>query len=257
LRPIPADKIRYRFPNIIQVCQQWGIDVVHELIPVAPAAHYWMGGIATDLMNHTSIPGLYAIGETASTGVHGGNRLASNSLLECLVFGAQLRRITPNELQITNNRFSSPDSPLPSLHIAVKDWAIQESKIAALRVELRRLVWHAAGICRSEAVLENAIATLAVWRQEFADLPLSQQLLNLPPAETVKLDLPNADRNLRTWGETYNLLDVAHLILKSALFRTESRGGHYRLDYPKANPNWQVHTLVQKNQWWKSSPTGA
>jgi L-aspartate oxidase len=257
LQPIPVDKIRHRFPNIIQVCQQWGIDVFHEPIPVAPAAHYWMGGIATDLMNRTSIPGLYAVGETASTGVHGANRLASNSLLECLVFGAQLRRITPDDLQMTNDEFPIPISHFPIPHLVVKDWATQKDKIASLRVELQRLVWQSAGICRSEAVLESAIATLEVWRQEFAALPLSQHLLNLHPVETVRFDLPDADRQLRTWGETYNLLDVAHLILKSATFRTESRGGHYRLDYPQPDPNWQVHTLVQKNQWWKSPPMRA
>lgn len=249
LQPIPADTIRHRFPNIIQVCQQWGIDVFHEPIPVAPAAHYWMGGIAADLMNRTSIAGLYAIGETASTGVHGANRLASNSLLECLVFGAQLRQIKPEELKITHNEF-----PIP--HLAVKDWASQKDKMAALRVELQQLVWQSAGICRSEAMLEKAIAQIEVWRSEFAALPFSQHLLSLPPTKTVRFDLPDADRQLRTWGETYNLLDVAHLILKSAAFRTESRGGHYRVDYPKAHPNWQVHTLVQKNRWWKSSPIG-
>ena len=92
LRPIEPERIRRRFPNIINVCQHWGIDVFEEPIPVAPAAHYWMGGIAT-AMNQTTIAGLYAIGETASTGVHGANRLASNSLLECLVFAHQLSHI--------------------------------------------------------------------------------------------------------------------------------------------------------------------
>ncbi len=252
LQPIPADKIRHRFPNIIQVCQHWGIDIFHEPIPVAPAAHYWMGGIATDLMNRTSIAGLYAIGETASTGVHGANRLASNSLLECIVFGAQLSKMTPEELQITTHELTIPDSPSPVQNLAMKDWSIQQDKIAALRVELQHLVWQSAGICRQQDVLENAIATLELWRQEFAALPLSQHLLKLSPVNTVRFDLPDADRHLRTWGETYNLLDVAHLILKSAAFRTESRGGHYRLDYPQPDPNWQVHTLVQKNRWWQS-----
>ncbi len=254
LQPISADRIRHRFPNIIKVCQHWGIDIFHEPIPIAPAAHYWMGGIAADLMNRTSIPGLYAVGETASTGVHGANRLASNSLLECLVFGAQLAKITPDELQITDNEFPSAQCPVPSAHLAVKDWVTQRNKMAALRVELKRLVWQSAGICRSADALESAIATLELWRSEFAALPLSQHLINLSPVKTVRFDLPDADRQLRSWGETYNLLDVAHLILKSAIFRTESRGGHYRLDYPKANPNWQVHTLVQKNRWWKSPP---
>ena len=254
LQPIPTDTIRHRFPNIIQVCQQWGIDVFNEPIPVAPAAHYWMGGIVTDLMNRTSIAGLYAIGETASTGVHGANRLASNSLLECLVFGAQLAKMTREDLQITDNEFPITDSLLPISHLAVKDWETQRDKILALRGQLQQLVWQSAGICRSSAVLENAIAQVEVWQQDFAALPLSQHLMNLHPLKMVRLDLPDADRQLRTWGETYNLLDIAHLILKSAIFRTESRGGHYRLDYPQPDPNWQVHTLVQQNRWWKSLP---
>ncbi|HEY9637496.1 MAG TPA: L-aspartate oxidase [Coleofasciculaceae cyanobacterium] len=252
LQPIPADTIRRRFPNIIQVCQHWGIDVFHEPIPVAPAAHYWMGGIATDLMNRTSIPGLYAIGETASTGVHGANRLASNSLLECIVFGAQLRRITPEDLEITNDAFPAHHLPLTTPHLVIEDWEAQNNKIAALCVKLQCLVWQSAGICRSAEALESAIATLEVWRQEFVAFPLSQHLLNLPPLKTLKFDFPDAERHLRSWGETYNLLDVAHLILTSASFRTESRGGHYRLDYPQPTPSWQVHTLVQKNHWWKS-----
>ncbi len=254
LQPIPAETIRYRFPNIIQVCQQWGVDIFNEPIPVAPAAHYWMGGITTDLMNRTSIPGLYAVGETASTGVHGANRLASNSLLECIVFGAQLARITADELSITNQESSLPHSPSPVPSLVVQEWATQMDKMTALRFELRQLMWQSAGICRQQDVLENAIATLDSRRQEFADLPLSQHLLNLTPLDTVRFDLPDADRQLRLWGETYNLLDVAYLILKSAAFRTESRGGHYRLDYPQPDPNWQVHTLVRTNQWWKSPP---
>ena len=254
LQAIPADTIRYRFPNIIQVCQQWGVDIFNEPIPVAPAAHYWMGGITTDLMNRTSIPGLYAVGETASTGVHGANRLASNSLLECIVFGAQLAKITPDELSITNQESPIPHSPFPIPNLVVQDWATQMDKMTALRFELRQLMWQSAGICRQQDVLENAIATLDSRRQEFAALPLSQHLLNLTPLDTVRFDLPDADRQLRLWGETYNLLDVAYLILKSAAFRTESRGGHYRLDYPQPDPNWQAHTLVRTNQWWKSPP---
>jgi L-aspartate oxidase len=245
LTPIPDDKIRYRFPNIIQVCQQWGVDVFREPIPVAPAAHYWMGGIATDLMNGTSIPGLYAVGETASTGVHGANRLASNSLLECIVFGAQLRHLTPQPLPIT--QAESPIEPL-----VVQDWASQISKINQLRANVQHLVWQSAGICREQEVLQHAIATLETWQSEFTALPVSQQLLNLSPAQTIQFDLPNTDRQLRIWGETRNLLDVGYLILKSALFRTESRGGHYRIDYPAPHPDWKVHTLVQNYQWWQS-----
>ncbi|MEH2064072.1 MAG: L-aspartate oxidase [Nostoc sp.] len=250
MRPIPADKIRQRFPNIIKVCQHWGIDVFHEPIPVAPAAHYWMGGIVADLMNRTNIPGLYAVGETASTGVHGANRLASNSLLECIVFGAQMGQI---ELENIGLPSETPVLPLRKFSVDASEWHIQQGQLEALREKLPRLVWENAGICREESKLETAIATIESWQQDFAAFPLSQFLIALNPAEPASFDLPDVERQLGLWAETRNLLDVADLILKSAAFRTESRGGHYRLDYPQSDPNWQVHTLVQTNYWWKSA----
>ncbi|MEH1784720.1 MAG: L-aspartate oxidase [Nostoc sp.] len=249
MRPIPADKIRHRFPNIIKVCQHWGVDVFHEPIPVAPAAHYWMGGIVADLMNRTNIPGLYAVGETASTGVHGANRLASNSLLECIVFGAQMANI---ELENIGLPSETPVLPLRKFSPDASEWRIQQAQLEALREKLPRLVWENAGICREQSRMENAIATIESWQQDFAALPLSQFLLTLRPAGPASFDLPDVERQLGLWAETRNLLDVADLILKSAAFRTESRGGHYRLDYPQPAPNWQVHTLVQTNNWWKS-----
>ncbi len=249
MRPIPADKIRHRFPNIIKVCQHWGVDVFHEPIPVAPAAHYWMGGIVADLMNRTNIPGLYAVGETASTGVHGANRLASNSLLECIVFGAQMANI---ELENIGLPSETPVLPLRTFSPDASEWNIQQTQLEVLREKLPRLVWENAGICREQSGLETAIATIESWQQDFAILPLSQFLLALRPGEPASFDLPDVEWQLRLWAETRNLLDVADLILKSAAFRTESRGGHYRLDYPQPNPNWQVHTLVQAHHWWKS-----
>ncbi|MEH2376110.1 L-aspartate oxidase [Nostoc sp.] len=249
MRPIPADKIRHRFPNIIKVCQHWGIDVFHEPIPVAPAAHYWMGGIVADLMNRTNIKSLYAVGETASTGVHGANRLASNSLLECIVFGAQMANI---ELENIGLPSETPVLPLRKFSADGSEWQIQQAQLETLREKLPRLVWENAGICREQSRLETAIATIKSWQQDFAILPLSQFLLALRPAEPATFDLPNVERQLGLWAETRNLLDVADLILKSAAFRTESRGGHYRLDYPQPDPNWQVHTLVQTHHWWKS-----
>ncbi|MHC5756301.1 L-aspartate oxidase [Nostoc sp.] len=249
MRPIPADKIRHRFPNIIKVCQHWGVDVFHEPIPVAPAAHYWMGGIVADLMNRTNIPGLYAVGETASTGVHGANRLASNSLLECIVFGAQMANI---ELENIGLPAEIPVLPLRKFSPDASEWHIQQAQLEALREKLPRLVWESAGICREQSRLESAIATIESWQQDFAALPLSQFLLALRPVEPASFDLPDVERQLGLWAETRNLLDVADLILKSAAFRTESRGGHYRLDYPQPDPNWQVHTLVQTHHWWKS-----
>ncbi|OUL27971.1 L-aspartate oxidase [Nostoc sp. RF31YmG] len=249
MRPIPPEKIRHRFPNIIKVCQHWGIDVFTEPIPVAPAAHYWMGGIVADLMNRTNISGLYAVGETASTGVHGANRLASNSLLECIVFGAQMANI---DLPADELHSDLPMLPLRQFHSDVGEWHRQQAQLETLRQKLPRLVWQSAGICRSQSGLEAAITTVESWQQDFAALTLSQFLLSLNPAEPARLELPDVERQLRLWAETRNLLDVADLILKSAVFRTESRGGHYRLDYPETDFDWQAHTLVQKNHWWKS-----
>ncbi len=249
LRPIPPEKIHRRFPNIIQVCQRWGIDVFSQPIPVAPAAHYWMGGIVTDLMNRTSIPGLYAVGETASTGVHGANRLASNSLLECIVFGAQMATLQVEEEAIKND--SGLIEPL-SFTLSESNLLFQQTKLEEIRQELPRLVWQSAGICREEKVLESAIAQIEMWQQEFANLPLSQFILNLPPARAASFGLKETHQQLWLWGETRNLLDIADLILKSALFRTESRGGHYRQDYPQTEPHWQAHTLVKQDKLWKS-----
>ncbi len=253
MRPIPQERIRHRFPNIIKVCNHWGIDVFCEPIPVAPAAHYWMGGILTDLMNRTSIPGLYAVGETASTGVHGANRLASNSLLECIVFGAQIKYLK-DEVEILKDKIKPSNFHLqPATFIlSESEWFPQQQLLETLREKIPRLVWQNAGICREQSGLEAAIATVKAWKQDFASLKISQFLLALHPQQNVRLLLPDVERQLRLWAETGNLLDVAYLILKSAAFRTESRGGHYRLDYPRSDPAWQVHTLVQHHNWWTS-----
>jgi L-aspartate oxidase len=252
LRPIPAETIHRRFPNIIQVCQRWGIDVFKTPIPVAPAAHYWMGGIATDLMNRTSIPGLYAIGETASTGVHGANRLASNSLLECLVFGAQLAHLEGQVGEGGQEKTIEPELEQALLSLTIDPSAEELEQLRSLHQELPRLVWQSAGICREAAGLATAIAQVQSWKHEFLQLALSQTLLNLPP-QPIQLNPANTETTIRLWGEVYNLLDVAYLLLKSAYFRTESRGGHYRSDYPNTAPTWQAHTLVQGENWSKST----
>ena len=262
LRPIPEAKIRYRFPNIIQVCQHWGIDVFSEPIPVAPAAHYWMGGILVDLMNQTSIPGLYAVGETASTGVHGANRLASNSLLECIVFGAQMSNLQlRQEVEDKGTRensvragfvVNSSAKPAPTTQNF-----LLPSLVKLIREELPQLMWRCAGISRRGEELESAIAQVELWQKEFATLEFSQFFQNFQPPQSVLLNFPDIEAQIKLWGETRNLLDVAYLILKSAVFRTESRGGHYRADFPETSPEWQVHTLVKNNQWSKSSLLGS
>lgn len=250
LRPIAVDRLRYRFPNIIQVCADWGIDIFSEPVPVTPAAHYWMGGIVADKFNQTSIPGLYAVGESASTGVHGANRLASNSLLECLVFGAQM-----GLLQVERGK---PDAFADEFDAGeILEKSISEKDIEAiekLRVELPNLVWQSAGICRGQRDLESAIVQVEIWRQEFASLPLSQTLDDLLPGQMIDFSPVDAQNSsiLRNWGEVGNLLDIGYLILKSAAFRTESRGGHYRVDYPLTEPDWCSHTLINQCNWYKS-----
>ena len=251
LAPIAPEQIRHRFPNIIKVCQQWGIDVLHQPIPVAPAAHYWMGGVATDLRAQTSISRLYAIGEAASTGVHGANRLASNSLLECLVFTAQLAQIP---LQST----CGPE-PSSCLHYEAQHWAQDLESLQKLRQQLPRLMWQSAGICRDGEQLQGAIAQVQSWRTLITPLKVVQYLETLKPDYPVMLEHPEAETQLRIAAETLNLLDIAGLMLKSALYRTESRGGHYRSDFPETISQWQVHTLVQGDRWWTApvhSPSG-
>jgi L-aspartate oxidase len=257
LSPIPEAKIRHRFPNIIQVCQHWGIDILHELIPVAPAAHYWMGGVETDLMTRTSIPGVYAVGETTSTGVHGANRLASNSLLECVVFGAQLSKLSiesatiPSSIDLPTTESTQLDLKVSQLAQTTEFWS---ERIRSIRQELPRLMWQAAGICRDRHSLELAIERVKVLQLEFNTLPISQLIIQFLPPATIVLPEGICQQDIYDWGETRNLLDIGLSILTGALMRTESRGGHYRTDFPAIDPAWQVHTLVQGDYWSQSPP---
>jgi len=244
LRPIPRERIEYRFPNIIKVCQSHGVDVFSEPIPVAPAAHYWMGGVAVDVNSATSIPGLYAVGETTNTGVHGANRLASNSLLECLVFGQQFKAMTVEPLV----DIATPET----LTWGETNWTEEVKYLQELREQLRVLVWDTAGISRTEAELAHGLAQVEAWRQEVVTLTIAKFLQGETVAAGIQFSFsdPQAEQQLRCAGETFNLLDVAYLVLKSALFRQESRGGHYRADYPHSRREWQVHTLIQDETWW-------
>lgn len=245
LRPIPEAKIRQRFPNIIQVCKRWGVDVLTEPVPVAPAAHYWMGGVKVDLQNCTSIPGLYAVGETASTGVHGANRLASNSLLECLVFAAQLGQIELN----AGGMLPESSAPSPVTATTFTNFHHQAERVKEIRSQLQRLMWQSAGISRSQAILESAITHVQHWREEIGAQNIAQVLFHSSPAQGLVLPDDLVTAPLRYYAECYNLLDVAYLILQSAARRHESRGGHFRSDYPEPRPEWQVHTLVQGENW--------
>lgn len=247
LRSIPVDRLQYRFPNIIQFCQRFGIDVFSTPIPVAPAAHYWMGGVAVNLENETSIAGLYAIGETASTGVHGANRLASNSLLECIVYAQQLSHLV---LPLFSENTDAREVTIEKN----KKWDKELHKLQQIRHQLPQLVWHSAGICRQGSILEQGVDRITQWQREVSQMSLPQLLQN-PEKQPMDLMMTQAviteqwQSDLRQVVETINLLDIAYLIVKSSLFREESRGGHYRSDYPLSSTAWQKHTITHSHHW--------
>jgi L-aspartate oxidase len=252
MRPIPPDRLQYRFPNIIKVCRTWGCDPLNQPVPVSPAAHYWMGGITTDLHSCTTVPRLYAVGENASTGVHGANRLASNSLLECLVYGAELQHLSlqPDRLK------TEPSAAMPSDVLVMTERLPTLAEIGQQREALNHLMWDYAAISRTQTGLEHAIAVLDPQRQAWNADPAMLMLAQIPVGKPLSLP-PELDLTwMRAWGELRNLYDIAWLILNTAAFRTESRGGHFREDFPWPGKEWHAHTLVKGNRWEKSAPVG-
>jgi L-aspartate oxidase len=205
--------IEQHFPMIHARCLQYGYDMTRKPLPVVPAAHYTCGGIVVDEHGRTDIPGLYAIGETSHTGLHGANRLASNSLLECLVYG----EAAAQDIATAPNASAMPTYPIP-------DW--DDSQVTdpdeAVIVshnwdELRRAMWDYVGIVRTTKRLERAAHRIALLRREIQDYYAHFRVSN----------------NLI---ELRNLVEVADLIVKSALARHESRGLHFTRDYPDSNP---------------------
>jgi len=199
LRRIPENNIRNRFPQIYAFCLQHGFDITRQPIPVVPAAHYFMGGIYTDLGGQTSLPGLFAAGEVASTGVHGANRLASNSLLECVVFG---KRAAASMLAASRAKVSISEIPDFSIRVPV-----DASKD---RMRIRETSWQYAGIVRDEIGLKRGLQTLE-------NLYQGWQESSNPTIEQM---------------EAASLNVIASLVLQSALCREESRGAHFRTDFP-------------------------
>ena len=213
LRHLEAERVRTRFPRIHATCLRYGIDIARDLVPVTPAAHYVMGGVATDLHGRATLPGLYASGEVAGNGVHGANRLASNSLLEGLVFGARAAESMARD----DNPVPSPSAckPGPS--------AEPRPRQPGLRDELRRRAWEWLGLERDAAGLRSLIDFLDSARPEAPFRP--------------------ADRDA---AEDRNLVDVARVMAASALFREESRGAHFRTDFPETDDaRFRGHTLLE------------
>jgi len=212
---LPAEEIPRRFPTITRTCADWGLDITREPIPVAPAAHYMMGGVKTDLDGRTSIEGLYACGEVACPGVHGANRLASNSLLDGLVFGGRIARRAIACAPL-------PNGPRP--HFACS--GLREdggTDYAALRRALQNVMQEKVGPLRTAQGLAEAL--------EFFDRHLHLREAAAPGPEAM---------------EVRNLLEIGHLVAEAAASRTESRGGHFRADYPEPKARWEKHIIFRR-----------
>jgi L-aspartate oxidase len=216
------DFLTQRFPSITKQCRSYGLNWGRDPIPVTPAAHYWMGGIATDTEGRSSIPGLYAVGEAACTGTHGANRLASNSLLESIVFAHRAVKALGSDWP-ENAPAVRWASGGPVAELSLKEPDFKSGSPVVDRVELQTLMWDSVGLARTGAELEEALDQLHSWR----------------PA-------PREHRLFPDW-EDANLLLLARTMAEAALARHESRGGHYRLDYPETNPALaRPITLVRK-----------
>ena len=219
----PVDFVLSHFPTIYQRCLEFGIDITKQPIPVVPAVHFSCGGVMTDSVGGTDIPDLYAIGETACTGLHGANRLASNSLLECLVFAQSaardiLSKPETEELQLPywdESRVADADEEIIIAH----NWD-----------ELRRFMWNYVGIVRTDKRLERALHRIHLLRDEvhefYSHFRISNDLIELR-----------------------NLLQVAELIVKCAMERHESRGLHYSKDYPETLPDAIPSVLTPSNYY--------
>jgi L-aspartate oxidase len=222
----PADFVRKRFPNIYETCLGYGIDITREPIPVVPAAHYMCGGVMTDLMGRTNIESLYAFGETACTGMHGGNRLASNSLLEAVVFAHQAFVQCQEDWSDLK----------PQKDADVPDWSVGRAERIEECVlithnwdQIRRLMWNYVGIVRSDKRLSMVSAKLAPIMKEidqhYRDYLLTPDLVELR-----------------------NISQLADLIIRCAKARKESRGLHYNLDHPQPDDlSWQKDTVLVRD----------
>ena len=199
-----------RFPTVFELCRRQGLDPRREPIAVSPAAHYHMGGIDVDALGRTSLSGLWACGEVSATGAHGANRLASNSLLEALVFGARVAEDLRRPRVARPRRHPKIEGAAGEARIPA---GLSEERSAEIVAEIRALMWEKVGLVRNEAGLSAGLARLDALALEFPELS----------------------------GEGRNLLAAGRMVTASALARRESRGGHYRSDHPEPDPAWQVH----------------
>jgi len=206
---LTEDFLRHRFPMIFETCDRFGLNIGKDLLPVSPASHYIMGGVRTDLWGRTTVPGLYAAGEVSCTGVHGANRLASNSLLEGLVFGARAGEAAARDsgqwsVARKSGQRETRESPIRETQTAIS---------TAVRKRVKRLMWERVGILRDHDSLRRALQEL----------------------ETMSAG------NLGT--SSRNFVTLAQLVTRGAIWREESRGGHYRTDFPEQRDEFRLHSI--------------
>jgi L-aspartate oxidase len=213
---LPVSLVMTRFPNIYKYCFDHGLDITRGLIPVAPAAHYMMGGVKTNTWGETNIAGLFAAGECACTGVHGANRLASNSMLEVLIFS---KRIVERTLQGSTQIIARNVKEIPATLVDREEQ--EPARLVNLRA-LQDLMWNRVGIIRDGASLKQAVGVLAAWQKGL-------------PQPT---DRPSFELN--------NLLLTGRLVAEASLLREESRGAHFRSDFPQHSPDWEKHITFKK-----------
>jgi len=218
LTHLDAEFVKKRFPRIYETCLKYDLDITKDLIPVSPAAHYMMGGVKTDLEGMSGIAGLFAAGEVACTGVHGANRLASNSLLEGLVFGYRAG--------IAAARYGAhlkADRASKKIE-AIRGTMPDSLNLGEIRTTIRRTMWECVGIIRNEESLGTAKKRLEVFRE-----------------------MLDKDFSTRAGLEVKNMLTVALMITEAAVHRKGSVGGHYRSDFPLKEEHWKHHSNIRKS----------
>ena len=218
---LPVRLVTTRFPNIYRFCLDNGLDMTRELIPVAPVAHYLMGGVRVDLWGETNISGLFAVGEVACTGAHGATRLASNSLLEAVVFGKRaIEKTKMNsdlKKEVPKSRKHEDYYSLPDRENTVGQGPLNLS-------DLQSLMWDNVGIIRSGENLLKTANTLLSWERHLAKA----------------VDRPSY--------ELRNLILCGQLMTEAALLREESRGAHFRSDFPRSMSAWQHHVIFKRKE---------
>jgi L-aspartate oxidase len=227
LSHLDADMVHRRFPGMAEICGKFGLDLARDRIPVRPGAHYMIGGVTVDAVGRTTLPGLFAAGEVTSSGLHGANRLASNSLLEGLVYGARAGQAASAEVLAWSaaDEFRVPMISSPKAGDAHGGEANGSLDLADIRNSLRSLMWRHVGVERTGEALGEALETVEGW---------------------CRYVLPRQFADPQGW-QLQNMLEVARLMIRAAVERCETRGVHVRGDHPLARDEWRAHIVWRRD----------